>query len=150
MKFTAFVNFTQLCLHTSLESHVEGMLTVSYHPSWSSVRNTLAHVSNFSNTVRIATSPVRASVDRESLGGWLAMNLGLSVAGALVYLVLRWAEIKMVRDMILAPLMLDLSGLAHSERARAGGFSGAVALRGRIVLRRLSRVRFADRGGGGW
>ena len=78
------------------------------------------------------------------------MNLGLSVAGALVYLVLRWAEIKMVRDMILAPLMLDLSGLAHSERARAGGFSGAVALRGRIVLRRLSRVRFADRGGGGW
>jgi hypothetical protein len=31
-----------------------------------------------------------------------------------------------------------------------GGFSGAVALRGRIVLRRLSRVRIADRGGGGW
>ena len=61
------------------------------------------------------------------------MNLSLSVAGVLVYLVMRWVEIKTVRDMALASLMLDLSGLAHSERARARGFSGAVALRGRIV-----------------
>jgi hypothetical protein len=47
---------------------------------------------------------------------------------------MRWAEIKKVRDMTLASLMLDLSGLAHSERARARarGFSGAVALRGEL------------------
>jgi hypothetical protein len=43
------------------------------------------------------------------------MNLSLSVAGVLVYLVMRWVEIKTVRDMALASLMLDLSGLAHSE-----------------------------------
>jgi hypothetical protein len=135
MKFVTVVNFTQLYLHTSLESHVEGILTLSYHPSGSSIRNTLAYVSNFSSTVRIATSPLRVSVDRESLGSWLAMNLSLSVAGVLVYLVLRWAETQTARDMTLASLMSDLSGLAHSERARARarGFSGAVALRGRIV-----------------
>jgi hypothetical protein len=63
MKFAAVVSFTQLYLHISLESHIEGILTLSYHPSWSSIRNTLAYVSNFSSTARIATSPLRASVD---------------------------------------------------------------------------------------
>jgi hypothetical protein len=52
---------------------------------------------------------------------------------------MRWAEIKTVRDMTLASLMLDLSGLAHSQWCccAQGDNCG------------LSRVRFADRGGGG-
>ncbi|KAL9609926.1 MAG: hypothetical protein Q9167_005344 [Letrouitia subvulpina] len=125
MRYIAMLNLTEPWMHDNLETYTTGMLKLSYHAAWSSLTKHLGNASEPA-TFREAESVVRARVNRDRMGVWLAMSGMLTVSAALVAVAQKFSATKTVRDTTFAALAMDLTKVTHSSRA--SGLCNAVVL----------------------
>ncbi|KAI4164068.1 MAG: hypothetical protein LQ342_002304 [Letrouitia transgressa] len=126
MKYIAIVNLTRQWMRDNLDDYTTGMLKLSYHAAWSSL---VKHLGNASEpaTIRAAESVVRAKVNRNRLGVWLAMSAMLTMSALLVAVAQNFSATKTIRDTTFAALAMDLTEVTHGSRA--SGLCNAVALK---------------------
>ncbi|EYB21853.1 hypothetical protein SNK05_007627 [Fusarium graminearum] len=125
LKYTVWQNFAQPWITPDLNTYVNGMLTLGYHASWSTLMRRLG---NYTEPIsfRASEDAVSLSVDKQKIYIWLSMNATLTLAALIVYVASMKANTKTVRDTTLAPLTIDLSDILH--KPEASGLCTAVSL----------------------
>ncbi|CAG2014183.1 unnamed protein product, partial [Fusarium graminearum] len=125
LKYTVWQNFAQPWITPDLNTYVNGMLTLGYHASWSTLMRRLG---NYTEPIsfRASEDAVSLSVDKQKIYIWLSMNATLMLAALIVYVASMKANTKTVRDTTLAPLTIDLSDILH--KPETSGLCTAVSL----------------------
>ncbi|KAF2803236.1 uncharacterized protein BDZ99DRAFT_503285 [Mytilinidion resinicola] len=122
------LNLTSDWQKDNIDNFVKGMLSMSYHSTWSAMPVIIND-----NTEAVDVTPMEpvilASVDKRRLYAWLGMNLALTVAALLVGVAHHWTttRIKTIRDTTLAALTIDISKISHQS---GSGLCNASALNG--------------------
>ena len=125
LKYTRMLDVTQPWMRNGLDGYTTGMLQLGYQAAWSALTHRL-HNANESVIYYPAEPVVYAEVSRRLLFAWLGMSATLTVAALLVAVAQRASRVRTIRDPTLAAVLLDLTPITHSERAR--GLCGAVTL----------------------
>ncbi|KAF7555183.1 hypothetical protein G7Z17_g2371 [Cylindrodendrum hubeiense] len=142
LKYSIMLNYTQPWLSNSLDDYTTGMLTVGYHAAWSGLMAKLGNITESAN-LWMAEDIVSVSIGHEKIFIWLGMNLTLSVAAILAFVAQRCSRMKTTNDTTLAPLLMNLTEIAHSDRAT--GLCSVVDLRKED--HKLPRLMWKGQGG---
>lgn len=114
------------------------MLTLAYHATWSTMP---LHLDSHNETIAIIPMDpvVRASVKRSQIYIWLAMNATLTIAAVFVRIAQYFSSTKVVRNITLTTLTLDVSEVTHETD---NGLYNAVAMN--RVDKSLERMKWKE------
>jgi hypothetical protein len=141
MRQIAALGLTEEWQRDNLDRYVKGMLTTAYYATWSALPARIKKNSNETLAITPMERVIQASVNRQRVYIWLAMNVSLSIAAALIGIAHHFTttNTKTIRHPTLAALTMDLSEVAHQS---GSGLCNAVTLNKED--HRLGRLKWKD------